>query len=33
VVRTWRFKKRHVAESIARFFMLLSFLVVAASLI
>jgi phosphate transport system permease protein len=33
VVRTWRFKKRHVAESIARFFMLLSFLVVAASLL
>jgi len=32
-VRTWRFKKRHVAESIARFFMLLSFLVVAASLL
>jgi len=32
-VRTWRFKKRHMAESIARFFMLLSFLVVAASLL
>ncbi|MEL7591693.1 MAG: phosphate ABC transporter permease PstA [Anaerolineaceae bacterium] len=32
-MRTWRFKKRHVAESIARFFMLLSFLVVAASLL
>lgn len=31
-MRAWRFKKRHVAESIARFFMLLSFLVVAASL-
>lgn len=33
MVKTWRFKKRHVAESIARFFMLLSFLVVAASLL
>jgi phosphate transport system permease protein len=33
MVRTWRFKKRHMAESIARFFMLLSFLVVAASLL
>lgn len=33
MVRTWRFKKRHVAESIARFFMLLSFLLVAASLL
>lgn len=32
-MRTWRFKKRHMAESIARFFMLLSFLVVAASLL
>jgi phosphate transport system permease protein len=33
MVRTWRFKKRHMAESIARFFMLLSFLVVATSLL
>ncbi|MEN6528924.1 MAG: phosphate ABC transporter permease PstA [Anaerolineaceae bacterium] len=33
MVKPWRFKKRHVAETIARFFMLLSFLIVAASLI
>jgi len=32
-VKPWRFKKRHIAETIARFFMLLSFLIVAASLI
>lgn len=32
-MKPWRFKKRHVAETIARFFMLLSFLIVAASLI
>lgn len=29
----WHFKRKHVAESIAKFFMLLSFLIVAASLI
>ncbi len=32
-MKPWRFKKRHIAETIARFFMLLSFLIVAASLI
>jgi len=32
-VKPWRFKRRHIAETIARFFMLLSFLIVAASLI
>jgi phosphate transport system permease protein len=33
MVKPWRFKRRHIAETIARFFMLLSFLIVAASLI
>lgn len=32
-MKPWRFKRRHIAETIARFFMLLSFLIVAASLI
>ncbi len=31
-MRSWRFKPRHIAETIARFFMLLSFLVVSACL-
>jgi len=33
VVRSWRFKPRHITETIAKFFMLLSFLVVAVSLL
>lgn len=33
MVRSWRFKPRHIAEAIAKFFMLLSFLVVAVSLL
>jgi len=32
-VRSWRFKPRHITETIAKFFMLLSFLVVAVSLL
>lgn len=32
-MKHWRFKRRHVSEAIAKFFMLLSFLLVAASLI
>jgi len=32
-VSNWHFRRKHVAESIAKFFMLLSFLIVAASLI
>ena len=32
-MKTWRFKKRHVEETIAKGFMLLSFLIVAASLL
>ena len=33
MVRSWHFKPRHVAETVAKFFMLLSFLIVAASLL
>ena len=33
MVRSWRFKPRHITETIAKFFMLLSFLVVAVSLL
>ncbi len=33
MVRSWRLKPRHIAEAIAKFFMLLSFLVVAVSLL
>ncbi len=32
-MRSWRFKPRHITETIAKFFMLLSFLVVAVSLL
>jgi len=32
-VKHWRFKRRHISEAIVKFFMLLSFLLVAASLI
>lgn len=32
-MKNWHFRRKHVAESIAKFFMLLSFLIVAASLI
>ena len=32
-MRSWRFKPRHIAETVAKFFMLLSFLIVAASLL
>jgi len=33
MVRSWRLKPRHIAEAIAKFFMLLSFLIVAVSLL
>lgn len=32
-MRSWRFKPRHIAETLAKFFMMLSFVIVAASLL